>query len=255
MLTNQLACSNCYNTCEDDERDEWSKLALNWYSTHRCCNTECKALAISIHVALLWLSWIPSSPDKSQLLEDVAELSPEQVSLKWGNIFQEFLVPAADDNATIALHLDIMQHCDEVIGLALAERIGGPEGYQLLIAIRKESLPFSFFKWSKQLWIILCTATSSPLQCWHLSFQYERIFIFHPNRNQYSKFLLWQQAGDGPPGHHKGLPFVHHNKLCCFKDVVNWSTEWGAREIYQKRGKQISCYISVGHSLKWMQNI
>ena len=30
-------------------------------------------------------------------------------------------------NATFALHVDIMQHCDEVVAISVAERIGGPD--------------------------------------------------------------------------------------------------------------------------------
>ena len=129
----------------DDERDEWSKLASAEHIDAATPNV--KHLAISIHIEfLLTFMNTLSSPDKSQLPEDVAEVSPEQVTSRWGNIFQEFLVPAAGDNATFVLHLDMMRHCDGVIGLARAERMAGPQGYQLLLAVTKESLLFSFFK-------------------------------------------------------------------------------------------------------------
>ncbi|CAC5364074.1 unnamed protein product [Mytilus coruscus] len=38
----------------------------------------------------------------------------------------------------------MMEHCDEIIAIAVAERIGGPDGYKLLLASVKSSLPFSF---------------------------------------------------------------------------------------------------------------
>ncbi|CAC5397539.1 unnamed protein product [Mytilus coruscus] len=38
----------------------------------------------------------------------------------------------------------MMEHCDEIIAIAVAERIGGPDGYKLLLASVKPSLPFSF---------------------------------------------------------------------------------------------------------------
>lgn len=47
-------------------------------------------------------------------------------------------------NAAFALHIDMMTHCDQVIGLSLSERIGGINGYSLLTSIVKSSLPFSY---------------------------------------------------------------------------------------------------------------
>ena len=47
-------------------------------------------------------------------------------------------------NATFALHRDIMKHCDKVVAVALAERLGGKKGYELLLATVKISLAFAF---------------------------------------------------------------------------------------------------------------
>ena len=49
-----------------------------------------------------------------------------------------------DNNANFALHADLMSHCDEIVAIAIAERVGGPEGYNLLLASVKSSLSFSF---------------------------------------------------------------------------------------------------------------
>ena len=38
----------------------------------------------------------------------------------------------------------MMKHCDEILAIALAERLGGMDGYQLLLAAVKSSLLFSF---------------------------------------------------------------------------------------------------------------
>ncbi|CAC5410563.1 unnamed protein product [Mytilus coruscus] len=38
----------------------------------------------------------------------------------------------------------MMEHCDEIIAIAVAERIGGPDGYKLFLASVKPSLPLSF---------------------------------------------------------------------------------------------------------------
>ena len=50
----------------------------------------------------------------------------------------------AENNATFALHKDITSHLDEVFALVIAERIGGPECYDLLLGTVKEALPLSF---------------------------------------------------------------------------------------------------------------
>ena len=42
------------------------------------------------------------------------------------------------------LYRDIMLHCDEVIAIVLAERLGGPDGYALLLVSVEKSLPYSF---------------------------------------------------------------------------------------------------------------
>ena len=37
-----------------------------------------------------------------------------------------------------------MRHCEEVGAIHLAERLGGKQGYSLLLAVVKQSLPFAF---------------------------------------------------------------------------------------------------------------
>jgi hypothetical protein len=49
-----------------------------------------------------------------------------------------------EDNATFALHGDIMRHCGEILGISIAERTGGADGYNLLLGYVKSSLPFAF---------------------------------------------------------------------------------------------------------------
>lgn len=47
-------------------------------------------------------------------------------------------------NATFSLHAEMLRHCDEILALAVAERIGGQDGYNLMLSVVKTSLPFSF---------------------------------------------------------------------------------------------------------------
>ena len=58
--------------------------------------------------------------------------------------YQEFIKSGCENIATFLLHKEMMDHCDEIVAIALAERMGGPNGYNLLLSAVKSSLPFSF---------------------------------------------------------------------------------------------------------------
>ena len=68
----------------------------------------------------------------------------EKIAKEWGQKYENYLDYGSKQNATFSLHLDMMRHCDDVIAIALAERLGGPDGYQLMLAAVKHSLLFSF---------------------------------------------------------------------------------------------------------------
>ena len=157
----------------DDDRDEWSKLASAEHIDAATRNV--KRLAVSIHLALL-LQFMTSLSvtARENMLNDLATLPPVQMSSKWDRAFQDFIISTADCNATFALHIDMMRHCDEIAGLDLAERLGGPQGYKLLLAIAKESLPFSF----------LNGASSYGPFCTHLLHHHYSAGVFHTNMKE-----------------------------------------------------------------------
>ena len=59
-------------------------------------------------------------------------------------IYSEFLSYGCERNATFQLHVDLMSQADEIFSVYIAERIGGKDGYNLLLSTVKQSLPFSF---------------------------------------------------------------------------------------------------------------
>ncbi|CAC5363774.1 KIF21 [Mytilus coruscus] len=63
---------------------------------------------------------------------------------QFGTKFKKYIEDSCSRNATFCIHKEMMEHCDEIIAIAVAERIGGPDGYKLLLASVKSSLPFSF---------------------------------------------------------------------------------------------------------------
>ena len=69
--------------------------------------------------------------------EDCAELTSE-----WAVQFRDYLSYGSARNATFALHLDMMSHCNDVIAISLAERLGWKDGYGLLLAAVKNSPVF-----------------------------------------------------------------------------------------------------------------
>lgn len=54
--------------------------------------------------------------------------------------YLEFLGSRCDRNATFQLNIDLMGHTDKILSIYVA----GPDGYNLLLATIKQSLPFSF---------------------------------------------------------------------------------------------------------------
>ncbi|KAH3806889.1 hypothetical protein DPMN_135217 [Dreissena polymorpha] len=66
------------------------------------------------------------------------------MSKKWEHEFNKFCSKGCDTNATFALHLDITNNCDEIVGIEAAERIGGKSGYNLLLASVKKSCRLNF---------------------------------------------------------------------------------------------------------------
>lgn len=89
---------------------------------------------------------------------------------EWDSQFQDFL-KQGDKNATFALHLDMMHHCDEIVAISIAEKIGGPDGYHLLLTAVKRSLPFSF----------LNGASSYAAFCVDLLYEHYGAGTFHQN--------------------------------------------------------------------------
>ena len=104
-----------------------------------------RRVSVGLHIALLstFMIRLPDE-DQEELITDLLSDRAASVSDKWDEKYTNFVKTAARQNATFALHLEIMNHCDEICALALAERTGGIEGYRLLLAVVKSSLTFAF---------------------------------------------------------------------------------------------------------------
>ena len=127
----------------DDNRQNWSKLISAQHIDAATRNV--KRIGMALHLAFL-VSFVKhlSAPQCEELLNDMNSLQTNEVSMKWSETLEKFLNEGSSTNATFALHRDIMQHCDAVLAVSLAERLGGQQGYQLLLAAVKATLSFPF---------------------------------------------------------------------------------------------------------------
>ncbi len=66
------------------------------------------------------------------------------LTTQWDSLFQAFVKACCNKNATFELHYDMLCKSANVIGIYLAERIGGPDSYHLIQAYTKTSLRFAF---------------------------------------------------------------------------------------------------------------
>lgn len=61
----------------------------------------------------------------------------------WNDRYEEFIKTACAANATFTLHVEMMTHYDEV-AVYFSDRLGGVDGYDLLLGTVKSSLLFYF---------------------------------------------------------------------------------------------------------------
>ena len=109
-----------------------------------------RRLAHALHMAFMvtFISTLPSSMQGS-VIDKLA--SGCIIDAKDTDLYQQynsFIERGIKENVVFAAHHEMMTHCDEVAGIAFAERLGGPDGYNLLLALVKTTLPFSFLNGS-----------------------------------------------------------------------------------------------------------
>ena len=157
----------------DDEKSDWSKLAS---VTHIDVATRhVKRLALSFQLAfLIAFSQTLGHEDLQSFLGDMESLTPVQIAENWNTQFEKFIEEGRQKNAIFALHHDMLIHCNHVVAISLAERLGGPDGYSLLLYAVKESLLFSF----------LINASSYAPYCVQLLYTHFSASLFHRNMKE-----------------------------------------------------------------------
>ncbi|KAL4217289.1 hypothetical protein ACF0H5_023740 [Mactra antiquata] len=127
----------------DEDQDDWAKLvSIQHIDT---ATKYVKRIALALHLAfLIAFTQQLDSDDSHALLTELESEECSEMSKRWAAQFEEFLSVGCTRNATFALHFDMMRHCDDIIAIAFAERLGGETGYDLLLAAVKNSLLYLF---------------------------------------------------------------------------------------------------------------
>ncbi|KAH3802123.1 hypothetical protein DPMN_155792 [Dreissena polymorpha] len=137
---------------------------------HRQGELVCKAHTLALHLALvITFAQFLNNDELEAFMNDMESSDRSKLSENWYDKYQKNIEFGSSQNATFALHVDIMRHCDNVTAVALAERLGGPVGYSLLLAAVKGSLLFSFVN----------NASSYALYCVKLLYEHYSAGIFH----------------------------------------------------------------------------
>ncbi|XP_045182551.2 uncharacterized protein LOC123541205 [Mercenaria mercenaria] len=153
---------------KDDNQDDLTKLISIQHID--VATRYIKRLALALHLAfLIAFTQYLAIEQVEEFIVDVETNDSKQVAEKWSTQFEDFLSYGSNQNATFALHRDMMNHCDEVVAVALSERLGGPGGYALLLAAVKSSLPFSFVN----------NASSYAPYCVQLLYHHHQAGFFH----------------------------------------------------------------------------
>jgi hypothetical protein len=128
---------------DDEAHDDWTQLLS--VSNIETATRYIKRLAVAFQQAFL-VAFLQSLPETEAecLLNDLLQNDPQQNCQTWNNRFSAYMKMGSSRNATFALHHDMMVHCREVVAIAFSERLGGPDGYKLLLSTMKSSLPFAF---------------------------------------------------------------------------------------------------------------
>ena len=131
-----------YMTDQDDQDDIIKLLGIdNIRFAFRHMQRVTPAFCLAMQI--LYIQHLPDD-EATELIEELQCSRTDFLAAKWDYRFQQFLKSKSNSNASFQLHCEMMQHACEIVGISLAERIGGPNGYHLLRGCVKSSPAFSF---------------------------------------------------------------------------------------------------------------
>ena len=111
----------------DDKQDDWKRLVSVQHID--IATRHVKRIAASLHIAFLVVFTKSLPANEQQLFWNDMETGEASVIAEcWAERFEDFLQSGSRVNATFALHVDMMRHCDHVVAIAFAERLGALTG-------------------------------------------------------------------------------------------------------------------------------
>ena len=110
------------------------------------------------------------------------------------------------NNGTFALHVDMMKHCDEITAIALSERLGGNDRFNLLLAAVKSSLSFSFLNGATSYAAYCTRLLHIHLKCGHFYKNMKASLFTTPHKGSSINYALdAQREMDGSSGCPEGF--------------------------------------------------
>ena len=127
----------------DDNIKEWSKLAETAHIDDATRTIKRIGMGLQLAFFFSFIEFLPDAEAKQFILSLESQSASESCK-QWHSRYVAFISEVAEKNATFALHKDWLDHCCEISAVYMAERLGGKDGYNLLLAAVKHSLHFSF---------------------------------------------------------------------------------------------------------------
>ena len=156
---------------DDMKTREWSHLISLDHIDVAVKNV--RRIGIAIQLAFFTLfSYSLDAEQSKQFYEQMRSGDPVKAKEQWESAYDKFIQEQTSRNGTFELHADMLFHCNIVTALRLAERMGGADGFHLLLAATKKSLSWSFVN----------GASSYAPFCVQLLYEYYRAGQFHKSQ-------------------------------------------------------------------------
>ena len=125
----------------DDDYKEWKKLISDDHIEQ--ATRYIKRLSLAFHIAFMCRYLQTLDSDESKRIGKLLACG-RMPETEFESGYDAFIEAGCKGNATFCLHKEMMDHFDEIAAIALAERLGGEDGYCLLLSAVKNSLPLAF---------------------------------------------------------------------------------------------------------------
>ena len=129
-----------------------------------------RRIGIAIQLAFFTMfSYSLNDEQRNQFYTTLKSGKTAEAQERWGQIYDNYIQEKISCNGTFELHADMLFHCNIITAMRLAERMGGKDGFNLLLAAIKKSLMWSFVN----------GASSYAPFCTQLLYEYYRAGEFH----------------------------------------------------------------------------